>query len=349
MTEQPRNPEFVHPNSDDAYNSMWSQRSYPEQGEQRGTDNLAGGGMPPVFPPPQGIAPQPERPHRKRYAAVAAIAMVGALVGGTGGVLIGHDLTGGKTSTSTSAASTNTAQQASETLSSSAISAIAAKSLPSVVEVKETTSSGGGIGSGVILSSDGEILTNNHVVSDVANGGGSLTVTFSNGKTAQASIVGTSVSSDLAVIKAHGVSGLTAAKLGDSSTVKVGDEVVAIGSPEGLQNTVTSGIVSYLNRKVTVQGEDPGSQNSPWGNESGFTDPSNTVSYNAIQTDAAINPGNSGGPLINAAGEVVGINSAIYSPASSDRSQGGNIGLGFAIPINQAKQIIAELESGAST
>jgi putative serine protease PepD len=166
-------------------------------------------------------------------------------------------------------------------------------------------------------------------------------VTFSNGKTAQASVVGTSASSDLAVIKAQNVSGLTAATLGDSSTVKVGDEVVAIGSPEGLQNTVTSGIVSYLNRKVTVQGE----QNS----QSSFSDQSNTVSYNAIQTDAAINPGNSGGPLINAAGQVVGINSAIYSPASSDGSSSGSIGLGFAIPINQAKQIIAQLESGVST
>ncbi len=346
MTEQPRNPEFVTPVSarpDDAYNSMWGYRD-----EQRGTDDMAGGGgMPPIFPPPQGIAPQPERPHRRRYAAVAAIAMVGALVGGTGGVLIGHDLTGTQASTSATATSTNTAQQASQTLSSSAISAIAAKSLPSVVEVKETTSSGQAIGSGVILNSEGEILTNNHVVSDVANNGGTLTVTFSNGKTAQASIVGTSASSDLAVIKARGVSGLTPAKLGDSSTVKVGDEVVAIGSPEGLQNTVTSGIVSYLNRKVTVQGEGSQSQNNnPWGNPS---DQSNTVSYNAIQTDAAINPGNSGGPLINAAGEVVGINSAIYSPTSNNGSSSGSIGLGFAIPINQAKQIITQLESGVST
>src|SRR5689334_10761533 len=129
MTEQPRNPEFVNPISPrpgDAYNSMWS---YP--GEQRGTNDVTGGGgTPPVFPPPQSTGREPERPQRKRYAAVAAIAMVGALVGGTGGVLIGHDLTGTKATSSAASTSTNTAQQASQKLSSSAISAIAAKSVP---------------------------------------------------------------------------------------------------------------------------------------------------------------------------------------------------------------------------
>jgi putative serine protease PepD len=275
----------------------------------------------------------------RKGVGIAAVALVGALIGGTGGVVIGHDLVSGNNSTA-STASTATATDTSAKLSSSTISAIAAQSLPSVVEVKEQTSSGEGIGSGVILSADGLILTNNHVVSDAANGG-TLTVTFSNGKTASATVVGTSSSSDLAVIKAQGVSGLTPATLGDSSKVKVGDGVIAIGAPEGLQNTVTSGIVSYLNRKVTVQGESSSNPYAAYNN--------NTVSYNAIQTDASINPGNSGGPLINSAGEVIGINSAIYSPTSSADSQGGSVGLGFAIPINTAKTIIQQLEAGQSS
>jgi len=268
--------------------------------------------------------------------------MVGALIGGTGGVVIGRDLLDGSNSSSSSnASSSSTTQLASDKLSSSTISSIAAHVLPSVVEVTETTSSGKGIGSGVILTSTGEILTNNHVVADIANGG-TLTVTFSNGKTASATVVGTNAGSDLAVIKANGVSGLTPATLGDSSKVKVGDGVVAIGAPEGLQNTVTSGIVSYLNRKVSVQSD----STDPYAS---YNSNGTTVSYNAIQTDAAINPGNSGGPLINAAGEVIGINSAMYSPTSSASSQGGSVGLGFAIPINQAKSIIAQLEAGHSS
>jgi putative serine protease PepD len=299
------------------------------------------GALPPGAAPP-GNSPPPQmiRPRRRRGVGIAAVALVGALIGGTGGVVIGHDLVSGSNGSTATSANT-TATDTSAKLSSSAISSIAAHSLPSVVEVTEKTSSGEGIGSGVILSSDGLILTNNHVVSYAANGG-TLTVTFSNGKTASASIVGTSSSSDLAVIKAQGVSGLTAATLGDSSTVKVGDGVIAIGAPEGLQNTVTSGIVSYLNRKVTVQGESSSNPYAAYSNN-------NTVSYNAIQTDASINPGNSGGPLINSAGGVIGINSAIYSPTSSQDSQGGSVGLGFAIPINTAKKIIQQLEAGQSS
>ena len=295
---------------------------------------------------PPGNFGVPERPRRRRAASVAAIALVGALVGGTGGVLVGHDLVARSDKTTTTTSGTTT-QQASEKLNSGSISAIAAKATPSVVEVTETTQSGEGLGSGVILTADGEILTNNHVVSEAANGGATLTVTFSNGKKATASVVGTSPSSDLAVIKAHGVSGLTPASLGDSSMVKVGDGVVAIGAPEGLQNTVTSGIVSYLGRKVTVP--DESSNNDPFGQNTGFSGSNGTVSYNAIQTDASINPGNSGGPLLNSAGQVIGINSAILSPTASQQSQGGSVGLGFAIPINKAKTIISQLESGQSS
>jgi putative serine protease PepD len=272
------------------------------------------------------------------------------IAGGAGGAAT-HWFDGSSTSASSSAASTLLGQPVADTGSGAlSISEIAAKVLPSVVEVTETLSNGTGIGSGVILSADGEILTNNHVVSDVANGGGTLTVTFSDGKTATATVVGTDPDSDLAIIKAQGVSGLTPATLGDSSTVKVGDEVVAIGSPEGLQDTVTSGIVSYLNRQVTVQSSD--SQSNPYSgypfSRYGNQDSSSTVTYNAIQTDASINPGNSGGPLLNDRGEVIGINSAMYSPTSAQGSEGGSVGLGFAIPINQAKKIISELQDSAS-
>jgi putative serine protease PepD len=206
------------------------------------------------------------------------------------------------------------------------------------VEITQRGATTEGIGSGVVLTSDGEILTNNHVVA----GGGTLTVTFSDGRTATATVVGTSPSSDLALIRAQHVSGLTAATLGDSGGVQVGDEVVAIGSPEGLQNTVTSGIVSALNRQVTVS--DQSEQNDPL---AAFGSQGSQVSYDAIQTDASINPGNSGGPLVDMHGDVIGINSAIYSPTSAS-GQGGSVGLGFAIPINQAKAIVAELRDGTT-
>ncbi|GAB2855961.1 hypothetical protein GCM10027200_65500 [Lentzea nigeriaca] len=197
---------------------------------------------------------------------------------------------------------------------------VAAKVLPSVVQVNLQN----GLGSGVILTADGQILTNNHVV---ASSGGRLTVTLNDGRQVPATVVATDPSSDLAVIKASGVSGLTPIKWADSDGVKVGDAVMAIGSPSGLQGTVTTGIVSALDRKVTVPGE--GRRAS-------------SVSYQAIQTDASINPGNSGGALVNAAGELIGINSAIYSPAASS-GEAGSVGIGFAIPANTAKQIVDKL------
>ena len=174
-----------------------------------------------------------------------------------------------------------------------------------------------------MLSSDGLILTNNHVVADAASGAGSISVTLNDGTTATATIVGRDPVTDLAVIKAKGVSGLTKATLGSSADLAPGEQVVAIGSPLGLQGTVTSGIVSALNRPVRT-GDATGTENA------------STV-IDAIQTDAAINPGNSGGPLVNLHGEVVGINSAIASLGASAGSQSGSIGLGFSIPIDQAR------------
>lgn len=303
-----------------------------------------GGQVPPTTPPIPPIPPttpeppQSQPPRRRRRAGIVALALVAGLAGGAGGVAIDHAT--GSTPNPTASPSSTTAQQTANDTSPSSVSAVAAAVSPSVVEVKVTLPNGEEIGSGVVLTSDGEILTNNHVVADAANGQGTITVVFSNGKKANATIVGRDASSDLALIKAQGVSGLKPATLGDSSTVQVGDQVLAVGSPEGLQGTVTEGIVSYLNRQVTVQSS--GSSGFPW------EQPNSSVTYNAIQTDASINPGNSGGPLVNMAGQVVGINSAIYSPTSATGGEGGSVGLGFAIPINQAKSIIASLENGGS-
>jgi putative serine protease PepD len=271
-------------------------------------------------------------------AMVSGAAVLAAVVGGAGGALIDHSLTGHDTVAAATAQPTSLGTNT--TASTGSVSSVAAKALPSVVQITQVGQSEEGIGSGVILSSDGEILTNNHVVA----GGGTLTVTFANGQKATATVEGTSPSSDLALIKAQGVSGLTAATLGNSGAVQVGQQVVAIGSPEGLQNTVTSGIVSALNRQVTVAGESQ--SNDPL---AAFGQSTSQVTYNAIQTDASINPGNSGGPLLDMNGDVIGINSAIYSPTSAGSSQGGSIGLGFSIPINQAKTIIEQMRGGTSS
>jgi putative serine protease PepD len=181
-------------------------------------------------------------------------------------------------------------------------------------------------GSGVILTADGYVLTNNHVVADAQ--GNSVQVTFADGKNVKATIVGTDAKTDLAVVKAQGVSGLTAASFGDSGSLQVGDTVLAIGSPLGLEGSVTEGIVSALNRTIQESGSNQQSQG--------------TNIAGAIQTDAAINPGNSGGALVNTRGEVVGINTAIATSNGGD----GNIGVGFAIPGNRAKEVAEALMKG---
>lgn len=201
-------------------------------------------------------------------------------------------------------------------------SAIAEQTLPAVVSILVEGPAQSGSGSGFVIRPDGYILTNNHVV-DLASDSGTLTVVFSDGQRSRGRVVGTSQTYDLAVVKVDR-RGLPTARLGDSAAVQVGDPAIAIGAPLGLDGTVTSGIISALDRPVTA-GE-------------GTAD----LSYiNAIQTDAAINPGNSGGPLLDAAGTVIGINSAIASLASG--GEASNIGLGFAIPINSAKRVAEEL------
>lgn len=209
---------------------------------------------------------------------------------------------------------------------------VAAEVLPSVVKLDVVGQQGAGSGSGIVLTADGIILTNNHVV-DVAQDGGRIIVNFADGTSADATILGTDPLTDTAVIQADGVTDLTAATIGRSSSLAVGQEVVAVGSPYGLDATVTSGIVSALNRPVNVGSDDEG----------------NVTTYPAIQTDAAINPGNSGGPLVDMTGAVVGINSSIRTAASSGSgAQGpaGSIGLGFAIPIDGVMPIVDQMSAG---
>jgi putative serine protease PepD len=274
--------------------------------------------------------PQAQRkPGRGRVVAgvAAAVLAVGALSGGIGGY-IGYQAAVDSRPVTNALNAPKPVQQSSNAPAGS-IEGVAEKVLPSVVKVQLS----GGEGSGIVISSDGSILTNNHVVESAA-AGGQIQIVFQDGKTATGTIVGRDPSSDLAVVKAANVSGLATAELGNSGDLKVGQQVVAIGSPFDLQGTVTSGIVSSMNRPVRAGGES--------GTQASVLD--------AIQTDAAINPGNSGGPLVNMQGQVVGINSAIYSPNSTGQTQGGSVGIGFAIPIDQARRTAKEItDTGKST
>ncbi|MEL5959774.1 trypsin-like peptidase domain-containing protein [Streptomyces sp. CLV115] len=322
--------------------------------------NGGNGGNGPAFPPP--APPEPAAPrHRARrpVALLAAVAIAAAIVGGGTATVI-EQLTGGGTNSAASDVVPGTTVSQSD---KGTVSGVAKAVSPMIVEINATSTAGESTGSGVIITSDGEIVTNNHVIS----GASSVKVTLSTGKTYTADVVGTDPDKDLALIKLRGASGLKTATLGDSSAVAVGDQVVAIGSPEGLTGTVTSGIVSALDRDVTVAKEDGsgqgrGGQGGQSGGEqwpfefggrqfNGDTGES-TTTYKAIQTDASLNPGNSGGALINMNGEIIGINSAMYSASSSggsSSSSAGSVGLGFAIPVNTLKADLDTLRAGNSS
>jgi putative serine protease PepD len=301
--------------------------------------------MPPT-PPPAGPASvgssAPPSPSRRGRRAVALLAAAGLMAGAAaGGALLAVNLDdddAGPATTSLSAASPAVGSQ--DNAPDEPLSQAAAAVLPSVVSITFESNLGAGQGSGVIISSDGQILTNNHVVAEAADGG-RLSVTFSDGSKADARILGRDPATDLAVIQAEDASGLTAAKLGRSGDLHVGDTVLAIGSPLGLDGSVSAGIVSALDRSITLSNDLP---ESPFGN-GGEPQATPSAVIDAIQTDAAINPGNSGGALIDADGEVVGINTAIASLAGGGGagSQGGNIGVGFAIPIDSARSIAEQL------
>ena len=257
--------------------------------------------------------------------ALVALAAVIALLAGAAGGAAGYLLAEREADNVTvDGANLGAAPARSVERPANSIAGVAAAVLPSVVQIKVETAEGGGTGSGFVLDDDGFIVTNNHVVADADSSG--VSVSFADGTTADARVVGTSGSYDLAVLKVD-ATGLDPLPLGNSDSVVVGDPVIAIGSPLGLSGTVTSGIVSAKDRPVTA------------GDRSG----DDSAYINAIQTDAAINPGNSGGPLVNLDGEVVGVNSAIATVGGSLTGQSGNIGVGFAIPINQARRTVEQL------
>ncbi|MFJ8571493.1 S1C family serine protease [[Kitasatospora] papulosa] len=336
----------------------------PSYEPERQTTEVPAGAY--AWPAPQPLpaadTPKPERRVKRPLALLAALAIAAAAVGGGTATLIG-ELAGGSSGSSGSSGvvSGTTVSQS----SAGTVSGVAAAVSPAIVEISATSSSGEATGSGVVITADGEIVTNNHVIS----GASKIEVALSTGKTYTADVVGTDADKDLALIKLQGASGLKTASLGDSSSVKVGDQVVAIGSPEGLTGTVTSGIVSALDRDVTVakdedqsqgqgqgqgqgQQQQQGGQNWPFefgGQQFNGDTGSSKTTYKALQTDASLNPGNSGGALINMNGEIIGINSAMYSPSSastSGSSAAGSVGLGFAIPVNTVKADLDTLRAG---
>ncbi|MFD2079622.1 S1C family serine protease [Actinopolymorpha cephalotaxi] len=205
---------------------------------------------------------------------------------------------------------------------------IVPKLTPSVVEIHARSLTGTSVGSGIVLSANGLILSNFHVVSP-ASPAGSLTVRLARGQQVrQATLVGADPAADLAVLQVRQTGGLTPAPLGNSSRTRIGEAVIAMGSPEGLQGSVSEGIVSALNRTIRVAGA-----------KSGLAGNGPPVTYKAIQTDAAVNPGSSGGALVNMRGEVIGMTSSVYHPVAG----GASTGLNFAIPINDAKALVTRM------
>ena len=313
--------------------------TYPATGPYPAPADGSGSGT--GFPPGTGLPPRQGR-RGPGWGGVLAVGAGAAVLSSllTAGIV---DRTGDSGTTGNARpAAVSSAQSASPLVTSSGKLpdwvSVAAAVEPSVVAVKVEATQGSGEGSGIILDTTGRVLTNNHVVAE-GGGGGRISVVLSDGRAYPGSIVGTDPSTDLAVIKIdNAVAGLKPAIFGDSGAVRIGDPVMAAGNPLGLADTVTTGIVSAVNRPVSTQGQGGGQGGSPFGGQA-RTEP---VVTNAIQTDAAINPGNSGGALVDAGGRVVGITSS-FASLSSGSGQSGSIGLGFAIPINEAKQVADQL------
>jgi len=311
---------------------------------------------------------------KRRSAAVGVVAAlaVGALVGGISGAGVTLWVTSANANHSVVGNPTAQTITVNDPKNATPITAVAAKAAPSVVTLNVTGSKEGGTGSGVVLSKDGYILTNTHVVTlDGAAADATINVTTYDGRLFTAKVIGTDPISDLAVIKVDGAD-LTPADFADSSNLNVGDTAIAIGAPLGLSGSVTNGIVSALNRSITIassavpsttgdttQPTPAPNQKSPYdfwnfdlgqGQSGTPTTSSATISLAVIQTDAAINPGNSGGALLNSDGSVIGINVAIASSGSTTSGQSGSIGVGFAIPSNVAGRVAKEIiASGTAT
>ena len=299
-------------------------------------------------------------PRRSGNVALIAALAIGALVGGASGAGVSaFVLTNQTAGIPASQAEGPSTVVVNNTDSVNQITAVAAKATPSVVTIAASDGSSGGTGSGVVLTDDGYILTNTHVVTlDGAAADATIQVTASDGKLYAATIVGTDPISDLAVIKLEGASDLTPIKWADSGKLNVGDTTIAIGAPLGLSGSVTDGIVSALNRSISIASSAAPStpdNSAPEEDQSPFffdlpdqnggqpqAPSTGSISLSVIQTDAAINPGNSGGALLNSKGELIGINVAIAS-AGGESAAAGSIGVGFSIPSNLAKRISDEL------
>jgi putative serine protease PepD len=309
--------------------------------------------------------PTPTKRRKGSTMLVAGLA-IGALVGGASGAGAFALMNGMQSPAAvTSSASGTQNVTINDTDDVNRTTAVAAKASPSVVTLSVVGSDGAGTGSGIVLSDDGYVLTNNHVVTlDGSVADPAIQVTDNSGNLYSATIVGTDPIFDLAVVKLDGASGLTPMEFADSSKLNVGDTVVAIGAPLGLAGTVTDGIISALNRSITVassavpdsaDGEDQSDEGDTWGfeipgQEDQGTQATASISLPVVQTDAAINPGNSGGALVDDNGELVGVNVAIASAGSSSSEQSGSIGVGFAIPSSIAQRIADEIiESGEAS
>ncbi|GAB3132880.1 S1C family serine protease [Marisediminicola antarctica] len=319
---------------------------------------------------PSAPAPAANKP-AKRGSSVSLIAAlaIGALVGGVSGAGVTAIAMGSAPVSETSNSSNGPANiTVNDPSNATTVTAVAAAAGPSVVTISVADGSGaGGTGSGVIISEDGYVLTNAHVVTlDGAAGSPTVSVQASDGRLYKAEIVGADPISDLAVIKIDGGNDFEAAEFADSGALNVGDSAIAIGAPLGLSNTVTTGIVSSLNRSITVASS--AAPQTPDSEAPDGTDPfdfwrfdtpegggpapsgSSTIALSVIQTDAAINPGNSGGALLDSDGKVIGINVAIASAGGGGQSTAGSIGVGFAIPSNVAKRVAQELiETGTGS
>ncbi len=289
---------------------------------------------------PAATAVAPEQTRSRKGAPWVAVpvaaVLAAALASGTTYALSDHDTAAAGSST-TKVVTANPADYKDGTGTN--WSATAAKVTDSVVSIQVSGDSGSGDGSGVVLDTKGDIATNNHVAS-VAGSSGKITVTLTNNLTYTAKVVGTDPATDLAVIRLEKPpSGLKPISFADTATLTVGQPVMAVGNPLGLSGTVTTGIISALNRPVTTSASEGGSSSA-----------SSSATTNAIQTSAAINPGNSGGALVNASGQLIGINSSIatLNSGSSGSSQSGNIGIGFAIPVSVVKSITDQLISKGS-
>jgi len=350
QTPTPDLPQQPEPSPQQPTQPLW----YGEPSRQQAS--YAGAGAPSYPPDPAAPSAQHSSPWgpggagsavegrpRRRWTEIGSVAALAAvLASGTTYAVTHGDVTADTASSPAAVTSqvTQTAPVAQANPQAPNWSATAAAVSPSVVSITVKSQQGGAQGSGVIIDGKGRVVTNNHVAAG-AGGQSELSVTLTDGRTYRATVVGTDPSTDLAVLQMQNApSDLVPIRTGNADTLKVGDPVMAVGNPLGLAGTVTTGIVSALNRPVTTSQEESPSQD-PFGQNQQQGEP---VVTNAIQTSAAINPGNSGGALVNASGQLVGINSSIASVGSSDTGgQSGNIGIGFAIPVNEVTSIADQL------